>query len=135
MDYRNQIYSILTEESKLMDIVKLIGADVLPDDQKLTLLIAKVIRLGFLQQNAFHKEDTCVPLTKQFMMMDTILYLNKMCKALVQMGMPVSVLEKYDIFDKLINMKYDIPNNKPELFDQYKEDIDEFYKDVIRTNG
>ena len=135
MDYRNQIYSILTEESKLMDIVKLIGADVLPDDQKLTLLIAKVIRLGFLQQNAFHKEDTCVPLKKQFMMMDTILYLNKMCKALVQMGMPVSVLEKYDIFDKLINMKYDIPNNKPELFDQYKEDIDEFYKDVIRTNG
>ena len=58
-----------------MEIVKLIGSDVLPDDQKLVLEIARVIRLGFLQQNAFHKDDTCVPMTKQFAMMDVILYL------------------------------------------------------------
>ena len=58
-----------------MEIVKLIGSDVLPDDQKLTLEIARVIRLGFLQQNAFHQEDTCVPMEKQFKMMETILYL------------------------------------------------------------
>ncbi len=52
--------AILNQESSLMEIVKLIGSDVLPDDQKLTLEIARVIRLGFLQQNAFHQEDTCV---------------------------------------------------------------------------
>ncbi len=51
---RNQIMAILNQESSLMEIVKLIGSDVLPDDQKLTLEIARVIRLGFLQQNAFH---------------------------------------------------------------------------------
>ena len=49
---RNQIIAILNQESSLMEIVKLIGSDVLPDDQKLTLEIARVIRLGFLQQNA-----------------------------------------------------------------------------------
>ena len=49
---RNQIMAILNQESSLMEIVKLIGSDVLPDDQKLTLEIARVIRLGFLQQNA-----------------------------------------------------------------------------------
>ena len=54
--------AILNQESSLMEIVKLIGSDVLPDDQKLTLEIARVIRLGFLQQNAFHAEDTCVPM-------------------------------------------------------------------------
>ena len=129
------MYYILTEESKLMDIVKLIGSDVLPDDQKLTLLIAKVIRLGFLQQNAFHKEDTCVPLKKQFLMMDTILYLEKKAKALVKLGMPVSVLEKFDIFDKVINIKYDVPNDKLELFDEYKKKIDTFYNDVLEKNG
>ena len=48
-----------------MEIVKLIGADVLPDDQKLIIEIARVIRVGFLQQNAFHKDDTFVPLEKQ----------------------------------------------------------------------
>lgn len=52
--------ALLNQESSLMEIVKLIGSDVLPDDQKLVLEIAKVIRLGFLQQNAFHKDDTCV---------------------------------------------------------------------------
>ncbi len=135
MDCRNRLYFILTQESKLMDIVKLIGADVLPDDQKLTLLIAKVIRLGFLQQNAFHKEDTCVPLAKQFKMMELILYLNQKCRSLVSMGMPVSVLEKYDIFDRIINIKYDLPNDKLELFDDYRADVDSFYEDVLEKNG
>ncbi len=78
-----------------MEIVKLIGSDVLPDDQKLTLKIARVIRLGFLQQNAFHAEDTCVSLEKQYKMMEVILYLYKRNpKALVDDQMPVSVLKR-----------------------------------------
>ena len=72
VDYRNRLMALLTQESSLMEIVKLIGSDVLPDDQKLVLEIARVIRLGFLQQNAFHKEDTSVPLKKQFKMMEII---------------------------------------------------------------
>lgn len=52
---RNQIMAILNQKALFMEIVKLIGSDVLPDDQKLTLEIARVIRLGFLQQNAFHQ--------------------------------------------------------------------------------
>ena len=87
---RNQIMAILNQESSLMEIVKLIGSDVLPDDQKLTLEIARVIRLGFLQQNAFHDEDTCVPMEKQFQMMEIILYLYEKSRALVNRGMPVS---------------------------------------------
>ena len=67
--YRARISAILHEESKLMEIVKLIGSDVLPDDQKLVIEIARVIRVGFLQQNAFHKDDTFVPLEKQKLMM------------------------------------------------------------------
>ncbi len=77
VDMRNQLMAILNSESSLMEIVKLIGSDVLPDDQKLILEIARVIRLGFLQQNAFHKDDTCVSMKKQFKMMEIILYLYK----------------------------------------------------------
>ena len=83
VDYRNRLMAILNQENSLMEIVKLIGGDVLPDDQKLTLEIAKVIRLGFLQQNAFHKEDTCVSMEKQYKMMEIILYLYKKCRELV----------------------------------------------------
>lgn len=118
-----------------MEIVKLIGSDVLPDDQKLTIEIARVIRLGFLQQNAFHPDDTCVPMNKQFKMMEIILYLNDKAKALVTMGMPMSILKESDIFDKIISIKYDVPNDKPELFQQYFQAVDAFYEEVLEKNA
>ena len=135
VDYRNRLMALLTQESSLMEIVKLIGADVLPDDQKLVLEIARVIRLGFLQQNAFHKEDTSVPLIKQFKMMEIILYLNKKCRALISMGMPVSVLKEENIFDKIISIKYDVPNERLDMFDDYKQQIDAFYDRVMERNA
>ncbi len=134
MNYRNRIVTILNQESNLLEIVKLIGSDVLPDDQKLILEIAKVIRLGFLQQNAFHVEDTCVPMAKQYKMLDTILYLNDKSRELIAKGMPMSVLKESTIFERIISIKYDVPNNRLELFKQYKTDIDAFYEDVLRKN-
>ena len=132
---RNQLMALLNQESSLNEIVKLIGSDVLPDDQKLVLEIAKVIRLGFLQQNSFHPEDTSVPLSKQYKMMEIILYLYKKSKALVTMGMPMSVLKEDNIFDRVVSIKYDVPNDKPELFDEYKKEIDRFYDNVLERNG
>ena len=135
MDYRNRMMTLLNQESSLMEIVKLIGGDVLPDDQKLILEIARVIRLGFLQQNAFHKDDTCVSLEKQFKMMDVILYLYKTCRKLVAMGMPMSVLKAEGIFEKVIAIKYDVPNDDLQLLDLYKVEIDQFYQRVIEKNA
>ena len=135
MDYRNQIVALLNQESSLMEIVKLIGSDVLPDDQKLILEISRVIRLGFLQQNAFHKEDTCVPLEKQMKMMETILYLYQKCRALVSMGMPMSILKEDNIFEKVIAMKYDVENDALYKFNDYKKAIDVFYDKVIEKNA
>ena len=135
VDYRNQMVYLLTQESSLMEIVKLIGADVLPDDQKLILEIAKVIRVGFLQQNAFHKDDTCVPMTKQFRMMEVILYLYKKSKILISMGMPMSVLKQSPIFDKIISIKYDVPNDRLDLFDDYMKQIDQFYDQIMEANA
>lgn len=135
INLRNQIIAILNQESSLMEIVKLIGSDVLPDDQKLTLEIARVIRLGFLQQNAFHSEDTCVPLIKQYYMMQNILYLNSRCKKLVAMNMPISILKDFDVFEKIIAIKYDVPNSDMKMFEEYKKHIDDFYAKVIETNG
>ena len=83
MAYREELCGILLEENRLMEIVKLIGADVLPDDQKLIIEIARVVRVGFLQQNAFHAEDTYVPLEKQLKMMKVILYLYHKCQEIV----------------------------------------------------
>ncbi|MGI6000778.1 MAG: V-type ATP synthase subunit A [Candidatus Merdisoma sp.] len=135
MDCRNRLMVILNQESSLMEIVKLIGSDVLPDDQKLVLEISRVVRLGFLQQNAFHPEDTCVPMEKQMKMMETILYLYDRAKALITMGMPMSVLKSENIFEKVIAIKYDVPNDRLEMFEDYKKAIDEFYDHVLEKNA
>ena len=135
VEYRNRLVMLLNQESSLMEIVKLIGSDVLPDDQKLVLEIARVIRLGFLQQNAFHKDDTCVPLKKQFKMMEIILYLYEKCQALISMGMPVSVLKEEKIFERVIAIRYDVPNDRPDMFDGYKKQIDDFYNSVMERNA
>lgn len=125
VEYRNRISALLQEESSLMEIVKLIGADVLPDDQKLVIETAKVIRVGFLQQNAFHADDTFVPLEKQKAMMKTILHLHAKAKEIVAKEIPLSKIINLGLFDKLNKMKYDIPNSKLEMFDDYIKEIDE----------
>ena len=132
---RNQIINILTTESRLNEIVKLIGSDVLPDDQKLVLEIAPVIRLGFMQQNAFHAEDTFVPLEKQLRMMETILYLYEKCKALIEMNMPMALLREDSVFEKIIAIKYDVANKELNKFNEYKKRIDDFYQKIMDANA
>ncbi len=130
LKYRNEIAGILAEETKLMEIVKLIGSEILPDDQKLTLEIARVIRIGFLQQNAMHETDTYTPIIKHFRMMEVILYLNKTAKKAVAKQIPFSKILATGIFDKLVKMKYDIPNDKPELFDGYIDEITKVFENL-----
>ena len=134
LEYRSRLAAILQDESKLMEIVKLIGSDVLHDEQKLVLEVAKTIRLGILQQNAFHKDDTYVPLEKQFDMMELVLYLNDKAKEVVSKQIPFSRLTETHIFEDVIRMKYDIANNELYKFDEYKQKIDEICRRVVEEN-
>lgn len=120
---RTRIKTMLAQEDKLMEIVRLIGNDVLPDDQKLILEIGRVIRQGFLQQNAFHQEDTYVPLVKQQQMLDMILYLYDETSGLIEQGKSLDLVLKTGIFDELIKMKYRIGNDDSKGFKELKEHI------------
>ncbi len=124
LDLRAMMQTVLHEEANLMEVVKLIGSDVLPEDQKLTLEIARVIRVGFLQQNAFHKDDTSVSLEKQYKMMKTIDYLRRACSQYVAKKIPVTLIKETGIFEKVIQIKYEVPNDKLALLDEYPAMID-----------
>ena len=96
-----------------MEIVKLIGSDVLPDDQKLISGDRQRLSVwAFCSRTHSIQQDTSVPLAKQQKMMETILYLYEKSKALVSMGMPMSVLKEDKIFDRVISIKYDVPNDR-----------------------
>ncbi len=132
VQYRNRISALLQEEASLMEIVKLIGSDVLPDDQKLVIETARAIRVGFLQQNAFHAEDTYVPLEKQKKMMQVILHLHEKAKEVVAREIPISKIIQLGLFDKLTKMKYDIPNSRLDMFDDYLKEIDDKLGELLQ---
>lgn len=132
LKYRERFVAILQEENKLMEIVKLIGSDVLPDGQRLDIEIAKVIRVGYLQQNAFHEDDTYVPLAKQYRMMEVILYLYDTARKLVTKNIPLSRIRETGIFEDLIGIKYHVDNKNLDKFDEYIQKIDQIYKDLMQ---
>ncbi len=127
---RTRIRTLLAQEDKLMEIVRLIGNDVLPDDQKLILEIGRVIRQGFLQQSAFHEEDTYVPLKKQQAMVDAVLCLYDETTKFISKGKALSLVIKTGIFDELVKMKYTIKNDDLESFNRLKDHIYETVNDI-----
>lgn len=126
MEYRGKIIAILNEEDNLMEIVKLIGADVLPDNQRLIMEIAKTIRVGFLQQNAMHKTDTYTSIDKQFKIIDVILYLHQEAGKIIARSIPVSQVIKTGIFETVMQMKYRLgeTDTDDEVFTDTKAKID-----------
>ena len=111
----------------------MVGADVLPDDQKLVIQIARVIRIGFLQQNAFHPDDTYVPIEKQRDMMKVIVHLYNKSKQIVSANVPLDDLLSTGLYERIIKMKYEVPNNKLEMFDNIIDDIDRTIAGVLNA--
>lgn len=125
MTLRGRLQATMKEETSLNEIVKLIGSDILPEDQKLTIEIARVIRLGFLQQNSFHAIDTYVPMEKMKRMLEVIFRLYDGAKELIAQSIPLSQLRATGIFDRLIRMKYEVPNDQLEQFNAFDSAVDQ----------
>ncbi len=129
---RSEMLGVLYEENRLSDIVQLVGEDVLPDDQRLVLEIAKVLKEGFLQQNAFHAQDTFVPIAKQFLMLELMQYLYNKGKQAVAKGIPISLVKDDELYNKVIKMKYNIPNDDLRGIGRLLTEIDTYYDKLMK---
>lgn len=127
MALRRKMMEILLEESKLNDIVSLVGADVLPEEQRLVLDIARILRVGYLQQNSFHEIDTYVPLQKQVRMLQVIDTLYENGKDLLALHAPLSVVHDDELFQQVTMMKYNVPNDDLSAIDALEESIVSHY--------
>ncbi len=124
---RKKMMEILLEESKLNDIVSLVGADVLPDEQRLVLEIARVLRVGYLQQNSFHAEDTYVPLNKQVRMLQVINTLYENGRDLLRLHAPLRIVRDDALYQKVTMMKYAVANDDLSTIDELEEAIVSHY--------
>jgi V/A-type H+-transporting ATPase subunit A len=127
MEIRSKMMEILQEENKLMDIVKLVGEDVLPDDQRLILEIARIIKTGYLQQNAFHPQDLYTILPNQYNMLKVIDKLYDRAYTCIKEGIPLSQVKEEKLFSDINLMKYQVSEGKTELFQELIERINGYY--------
>ena len=117
--------AILQEESELQEIVQLVGSDALPEDQQLTLEVARLLREFYLQQNAFHDVDTYCKLNVQAEFLDVILYYKELAEAALASGISVPNLTGIPVLEELGRSKFEEDFNDllPKLRKRIKNEI------------
>ena len=124
-DLREEAMRVLQQDYKLQRIIKLIGEDSLPDNQRLILETAKLIKDAFLQQNAFDDVDTYAVPTKQFLMLKVIMHFYDRAREIIRTHIPIYRMLQIPVLNDVHRMKENIPNNAIEPFDKIIDQIDE----------
>jgi len=123
IDLRGRMMELLQDEQKLQQVVKLVGPDALPDSQRLTLEIARIIKEAFLQQSALSEEDAYCTAEKQLRMAQTIMHFYDRAGGIIEKGAPIFTIVELDIVQDIMRMKTRIPNDNIDEFDDLLEDI------------
>ena len=119
--------NIFSEDDNLQQIIKLVGEDVLPDDQKLIVRVAKILKVGYLQQSAFSDVDAFCDLKKQYEMLKLILMYYDRAMTLVSKGVAISEVTNEDVISTLMRMKEKIPNDKLDELKKIEKDLKSFF--------
>ena len=113
--------SVLTEESKLQEIVQLVGSDALPEDQQLTLEVARMLREFYLQQNAFHDVDTYCTTQNQSKFLSVILHYKDLAEKAMSSGVELEKVIGLPILEDIGRAKFE--ENMVELLDKYDKSM------------
>ncbi len=104
---RGEAMEILQKESELQEIVQLVGSDALPEDQQLTMEVARMLREIFLQQNAFHPVDTFCTMDHQYGLIKAILKYSDMANNALESGVPLEDITSVKSKDDLSKVKFE----------------------------
>ncbi|ASA78558.1 ATP synthase subunit A [Thermococcus sp. 5-4] len=126
---RDQAMALLQKEAELQEIVRIVGPDALPDREKAILIVTRMIREDFLQQDAFDEVDTYCPPKKQVTMMRVILNFYDRTMEAVDRGVPVDEIAKLPVREKIGRMKFEPEIEKvAALIDETNEQFEELFK-------
>lgn len=120
---------LLEQESNLLEIVRLVGAEALSPTDRVSLETARSIREDYLHQNAFHKVDTFTTMEKQYEMLRTILYFHKKALEAISAGAEAGDIFKLGIREDIGRAKY-IPEEEMERIAKIREEIDNQLKSL-----
>jgi V/A-type H+-transporting ATPase subunit A len=116
---------VLDEESELQEIVQLVGKDALPEDQQLTLEVARYLREAWLQQNAFHDVDRYCPPEKTYLILDTIQHFNDEAFRALESGVPVEEITDTDAAPRINRIATQPDDEADEYVAELREELTE----------
>jgi V/A-type H+-transporting ATPase subunit A len=122
---RNRAMELLSEESRLSQIVKLVGPDALPYAERMVLETSRLLREGILQQNATDPVDAYSPIEKQIRMLELVLHFHERGMAIIKRGAPINLIHDLPAVDMLIRMKSNVSNDDLGKFEDIQKAIDE----------
>jgi V/A-type H+-transporting ATPase subunit A len=139
-DVRRQALDLLKKEQRLAEIVRLIGPDALPDDQRLVLLVAEIVKDGFLQQNSFDDVDMyCVP-SKQVRLLELIMTFYERSQVCIKLGAPLIKISGLTggetgsaIRERLSRLKSEIPNEDTVALTDFEREMRQALDDLERS--
>jgi V/A-type H+/Na+-transporting ATPase subunit A len=105
LEFRAEILELLQKEQRLLQVVKLVGPDVLPPSQRLVLEVCNIFKNGFLQQVSFDKIDTFASARRQFLMLKVIILFYRKSEELVKKGISVTEIRALEIYNEIMRMK------------------------------
>ncbi len=113
--YRTEAMSLLEDEDKLKEIVRLVGVDALSKEERMVLETSKSIREDFLHQNSFHEIDTYASMDKQFKMLRNILTFHSLGMQVLKRGGTMRSVFELPIREEISRMRYTEENDLPKL--------------------
>jgi V/A-type H+-transporting ATPase subunit A len=127
---RNEAYGILQREDTLKEIVKLLGPDALPDEEKLILEIARMVKIGLLQQNSFDEVDTYCSAEKQFKLLKLIVDFYKLGQQSLKEGTQLSAIRELPVVPSILKARMDIKDDEMPKLDKLESDMIEQFKNI-----
>ena len=130
LNLRGEIYGILQREDTLKEIVRLLGPEALPDEEKLILEVARMIKIGILQQNSFDEVDTYCSPQKQFKLMELLNQFYKGGQQALKDGASLADIRAMAVISKLLKARMEIKDDELDKLDQLSQTITEQFKSI-----
>ncbi len=131
---RIEAMSLLEDEDRLKEIVRLVGIDSLSKDERMILETAKSLREDFLHQNAFHEVDTYASMDKQFKMLRNILTFHHLAMEALKRGAALKDVTEMEIRDLITRMRY-VDEKELNTLDSLEEDIKKQIGNLMPAGG
>jgi len=130
LSLRSEVYGVLQREDTLKEIVRLLGPEALPDEEKLILEVARMVKIGLLQQNSFDDVDTYCSPEKQYKLMKLLVDFYRKGQQAIKEGTPLADIRAMNSISQLLKARMDVKDDEMPKLDKLESDMAAEFKTI-----